>query len=75
MSKRKQKMIQKGLGSVKFIRSERGAEYIYRMRKFINSLLLHGVIIGNDDELCLKHGKEKKKVQSVLLKNYWLEPR
>ena len=63
MSKRKQKMIQKGLGSVKFIRSERGSEYIYRMRKFINSLLLHGVIIGND-VLCIyysRHGKEKRR--------------
>ena len=52
-------MIQKGLGSVKFIISERGAEYIYRMRKFINSLLLHGAIIGIDDKLC--QGMEKKR--------------
>ena len=69
-------MIQKGLGSVKFIRSERGAEYIYRMRKFINSLLLHGVIIGKEFGYTLKGSvKEKKKVADILLNENWLEPR
>ena len=43
---------------------------------FINYLLLHDVIIGKADELYVsRHGKEKKKDQNVLLKNYWLEPR
>ena len=45
------------------------------MRKVNNSLLLHVVIIGKYDKLYVsRHEKEKKKVQNVLLKKYWLEP-
>ena len=45
------------------------------MRKFIYSLLLHDIIIGKDDESYVsRHGKEKKKVQNVLLKNIGWSP-